>query len=325
MVSTSNLDFTGLLREDRVQPHVELTEQDEEIADHLRCGKFEDLVGKAHKVDREQKAQLAEVQNTMRNGGGKDSFMCLTGRDGSFSKEQDFARLRARQYAVKCEQEREEANLGEKDVLLEDCRVKQDKVLNSAYASNVEAEGGGGATDELTLLREKRKAQMRREQAMNQHWKKLGHGVLREIASEREFFTEVKPHERSLVLIHDGAASKTIKDMLGQLATKHMETGMFHLEEQKAFFMLQLLDIPDGGLPVLFILRHGEVICRISRGILLDRQMDARKLEKVLKSRDAFGEGENGADDDESSEEEGKSDDDAGGGRRGGRLAFQRF
>ena len=45
------------------------------------------------------------------------------------------------------------------------------------------------------------------------------------------------------------------------------------------------------------VLRHGEVVCRIGPVILTDRALNEGKLEQILKSRDAFGEG-NGSDSD---------------------------
>ncbi|CAD7970031.1 unnamed protein product [Amoebophrya sp. A25] len=320
-------DLTSLLRDGTCGPTdeaLEITDKQEEIADHLRSGKFEDLVSKAHKFDASQKEQLAEAA-----GRGGEQFMCLTGRDGSFSKESDFSRLAARQRAVKEEEAlREKANLDADDLLLQNSRVKMTggtaatNSLNSAYASNA---ADAADVDELTLLREKRKAQMRREAQMAQHWKKLGHGSLRDIASERDFFTEVKPHERSVVLIHDTGRPGAVSSYLRELAPKHLETGIFQLAETKAYFLLQMLDIPDGGLPLLFVLRHGEVICRISRGILCDPSMTTRKLERLLKARDAFGEG--GKDDSSDGEHSGDSDN-TDNGEEGGRrrqLLFERY
>jgi hypothetical protein len=59
--------------------------------------------------------------------------------------------------------------------------------------------------------------------------------------------------------------------------------------------MLKFLDLEGGHmgkqLPALYILRHGEAICRISSGILTDSGLTLARLEKLLKSRDAFGEG----------------------------------
>ncbi|CAD7961092.1 unnamed protein product [Amoebophrya sp. A120] len=337
---TSSADFTGCLRDDRLQPHElqpEITEKELEIADHLRSGKFEDLVSKANKVDAEQRLKnLGDPSQT-----GQRGFMCLTGRDGSFSKEQDFQRLKARQYAAQCEDLRETANVAKDDILLKDSTVKNDKNMNSAYASTLLVEKGEqhrnnpSATscemDELALLREKRKEQLRREQQMTQHWKSQGHGVLRDIASEREFFQQVKPHERSVVLLYSNSGVRNtakIRDILASLAKKHLETQVFQLEEQKAHFMLQLLDVPDGGLPILFLLRHGEVICRISRGIICDDSLTERKLEKLLKTRDAFGEGTVSSDDEANNSDEQEDSDLENGKHRGKnrqRLAFQRF
>ena len=71
-----------------------------------------------------------------------------------------------------------------------------------------------------------------------------------------------------------------------------MEAKFLHLYEERALVMLQALDLgPEGRTPVLFVMRHGEVICRIGASLLCDKGLTERKLEKLLKSRDGLGEG----------------------------------
>uniref|UniRef100_A0A8C2LQ63 Thioredoxin domain-containing protein 9 n=1 Tax=Cricetulus griseus TaxID=10029 RepID=A0A8C2LQ63_CRIGR len=50
--------------------------------------------------------------------------------------------------------------------------------------------------DELELLKEKRLAALRKAHQQKQEWLSKGHGEYREIASERDFFQEVKESEK---------------------------------------------------------------------------------------------------------------------------------
>jgi len=111
--------------------------------------------------------------------------------------------------------------------------------------------------DELRRLREQRLAQMKTEHS----WREQGHGRLRELVSDKDFVQVVRPHERAVVLLTDSITDRTVEDVteaLQELAKKHVEAQFCHLELQNAGIMSIMLNL-DEGVPVVFVLKHGEV------------------------------------------------------------------
>jgi len=112
--------------------------------------------------------------------------------------------------------------------------------------------------DELQRLRKARLAQMQQEQ----QWRQSGHGQLRELNNEVDFIGVVKPRERAVVLLSEGGYSDRqapeVIEALEQLAKKHVEAQFCHLELAKAGLLSCIVNL-DEGLPVVFILKHGEV------------------------------------------------------------------
>lgn len=293
-------DLTGLLTGTATMcssdEQAAITNKEEEIADHIRSGKFEDLIGKAHMVETQKLSDKAE-------------YLCVTNQ-GGVTKEGSLDTLRARACAEKARLDRELANADEQDVELDGFRVACDALKgNSAYGANLlqtehrdaaaVAEAGAGAEDDFVVkFREQRLAQMRREKQMAQHWRSIGNGKIQLLASEADFFTQVsKDRERAIVVLHRGGDLRCdevrcptgFMGYMAKIAAKHLETGIFRLHEEKARFLCCLVD--HGGLPALFILRHGEVVCKLGKEILLDEGLTGAKLEKILKARDGLGEG----------------------------------
>merc|ERR1719313_133018 len=58
----------------------------------------------------------------------------------------------------------------------------------------------------LDEIRKARLAQMKHQKEMSEHWRKQGHGVYREVESERTFFTDIEPHERTFCLLYENEA-----------------------------------------------------------------------------------------------------------------------
>jgi len=111
--------------------------------------------------------------------------------------------------------------------------------------------------DELRRLRQQRLEQMKKEHS----WREQGHGRLLELVSDKDFVQVVRPHERAVVLLTDSVADKTVEDVteaLQELAKKHVEAQFCHLELENAGIMSIMLNL-DEGLPVVFVLKHGEV------------------------------------------------------------------
>mmetsp|Transcript_29056 Transcript_29056/g.63995 ORF Transcript_29056/g.63995 Transcript_29056/m.63995 type:complete len:278 (+) Transcript_29056:49-882(+) len=119
-------------------------------------------------------------------------------------------------------------------------------------------------TDELEALRQARLRQLKHQAQMNAHWQELGHGRYTEVESERTFFKDVEPHERTVCLLHkDNDMENPLHVALLELAKIHMETMFFHLHEEKAHVMLTMLSLSQ-GLPALLVLRHGKVVEQVS-------------------------------------------------------------
>mmetsp|Transcript_36233 Transcript_36233/g.82061 ORF Transcript_36233/g.82061 Transcript_36233/m.82061 type:complete len:302 (-) Transcript_36233:11-916(-) len=110
--------------------------------------------------------------------------------------------------------------------------------------------------EELRRLRAARVAQMQEESV----WRAQGHGRLRELEDEAEFIKAIKPHERALVLLHDGssAVSDDVRTSLEALAPRSLEAQFCCLHARKAFFLTQMVNLQ--GLPAIFILREGKVV-----------------------------------------------------------------
>ena len=77
-------DFSKLLAGETAEEVAEaydsgITEAHQEMADHIRSGKFEDLISRAHGVSEQKQQQLAlEADKIRRQNNGKGYF-CVTG------------------------------------------------------------------------------------------------------------------------------------------------------------------------------------------------------------------------------------------------------
>jgi len=120
---------------------------------------------------------------------------------------------------------------------------------------------GDDDVDELDRLRAGRVAQLKQEQT----WRHSGHGSLRELADEVEFLDVLQPRERGVVLISDGASDRCTQllEVFEGLAQKHVETQFCHLELENAGLLAHAVDL-DEGVPVVFVLKHGQVIKSLS-------------------------------------------------------------
>lgn len=163
--------------------------------------------------------------------------------------------------------------------------------------------------EELQKLRAARKAALQTEQ----NYRRQGHGVLKELANEFEFIGVVKPHERAVVLLDEGGSTATeVGDALGELAKKHLEAQFCRIPLDKAGLLGYCVNI-DEGLPMIYILKHGEVRMALPPRRLFEYSsasspLFARNLQRLLRSCGAIGSGEDkgSSDEDYDSEEEDK-------------------
>jgi hypothetical protein len=132
---------------------------------------------------------------------------------------------------------------------------------SSAHVA-VEAESGSA---ELDALRAARLRQLRNEAQMKQQWVRQGHGEYRQIADERAFFSDIEKHERTVCLLYSDERDE-LHEALAVLASQHLETMVFRLPEQRAHFMMSMLDL--AGLPTLLCIRHGKVVESLPPAVL---------------------------------------------------------
>lgn len=110
--------------------------------------------------------------------------------------------------------------------------------------------------DQLRQLRAARLAQMQQEHS----WRASGHGHLRELNNEADFIGVVRPRERAVVLLADSSSNEApnIEEALVKLAKKHVEAQFCSLPLEKAGIISAILNLEE-GLPVVFVLKHGQV------------------------------------------------------------------
>ncbi|KAM9804878.1 thioredoxin domain-containing protein 9 [Neosynchiropus ocellatus] len=112
--------------------------------------------------------------------------------------------------------------------------------------------------DDLERLKEKRLEALKKSQKQKQEWLSKGHGEYREIASEKDFFGEVK--ESKNVVCHFYKSStfrcKILDKHLAILAKKHVETKFIKLNVEKAPFLTERLRIKF--IPTLALLVDGK-------------------------------------------------------------------
>eukprot|EP00928_Gymnodinium_smaydae_P027712 TRINITY_DN21337_c0_g1_i1.p1 TRINITY_DN21337_c0_g1~~TRINITY_DN21337_c0_g1_i1.p1 ORF type:complete len:196 (+),score=36.61 TRINITY_DN21337_c0_g1_i1:46-633(+) len=121
---------------------------------------------------------------------------------------------------------------------------------------------------ELQRLRAVRISQLQREQ----EWRQSGQGKLRELADEVDFLEVLQPRERGVCLICDRTAesSSDLLDAFEELARRHVETQVCHLEFENAGLLAHAVDL-DGGLPVVFVVHCGKVAASFSPAVLFEK------------------------------------------------------
>jgi len=99
--------------------------------------------------------------------------------------------------------------------------------------------------DELEVLRQKRMAGMKKQQAKKQEWLSNGHGQYEEIPEEKEFFNVTKKSENVVVHFYkdDAFRCKILDKHLAALAPKHIETKFCKINATKCPFLTDRLKI----------------------------------------------------------------------------------
>lgn len=161
--------------------------------------------------------------------------------------------------------------------------------------------------DELRRLRAARVAAMQQEQS----YRSAGHGKLRELENTADFIGVVLPRERAVVLLSDSTMDKEapeVMEALEDLAKRHVEAQFCHLELEKATILSHILDL-DAGLPVVFVLKHGQVKSSLPPGRLFEFSSASSPkfkghLATLLRRAGAIGSGADDANSDSGNESE---------------------
>jgi hypothetical protein len=113
--------------------------------------------------------------------------------------------------------------------------------------------------DELAQIRRKRLAEMAALQKEKQEWRRNDHGMLMEIADEREFFATTKASKR--VVCHFMRKTNPfcleLNEHLRRVAQRHQETKFVYLDAERTPFLVEKLKI--WMLPTIALILDGKV------------------------------------------------------------------
>merc|ERR1711993_49058 len=111
--------------------------------------------------------------------------------------------------------------------------------------------------DDLEVLRQKRMAGMKKQQAKKQEWLSNGHGSYEEIPEEKEFFNVTKKSENVVVHFYkdDSFRCKILDKHLAILAPKHVETKFCKINAVKCPFLTDRLKIRV--IPTMAVIKDG--------------------------------------------------------------------
>lgn len=114
--------------------------------------------------------------------------------------------------------------------------------------------------DELKKIRMERLAQLRKEQDSKNKWKANGHGVMKDLRDERDFFRAVESSER-VVAVFSLASNKhgaKLCEHLQVIATHHLETCFLKLDAAASPFLTDKLKIQI--VPSVVLIKNGQAI-----------------------------------------------------------------
>ena len=112
--------------------------------------------------------------------------------------------------------------------------------------------------DDIEALRRKRLQELKNQAGKREEWILKGHGKYTELSDEKEFFEEVKKHERIAVHFYRESTfrCKIVDKHLNIIASKHLETKFFKIDAEKALFLSQRLKVKV--LPTIALIADGK-------------------------------------------------------------------
>ncbi|XP_008326283.1 thioredoxin domain-containing protein 9 isoform X2 [Cynoglossus semilaevis] len=112
--------------------------------------------------------------------------------------------------------------------------------------------------DDFERLKERRLEALRKAQKQKEEWLSKGHGEYREIANEKDFFSEVKDTPNVVCHFYKNTTfrCRILDKHLAILAKKHVETKFIKLNAEKAPFLVERLRIKV--IPTLALVIDGK-------------------------------------------------------------------
>jgi len=144
---------------------------------------------------------------------------------------------------------------------VESAREMQAGVLASTVEQMVDKqlEEAEEMEQDYETIRKKRIEQMRKQQQARDEGRRNGHGSLKEVTDQKEFFQHVK--ESSLCVCHFYRSTTkhcSIVDMhLARLAPAHLETKFMRIDAEKSQYLVEKLMIVV--MPTICLIRDGKV------------------------------------------------------------------
>ena len=127
--------------------------------------------------------------------------------------------------------------------------------------------------DEVERLRAARLARLRRVAAEKAAWAAAGHGELRDVPDQKQFFEELKRVARAVVHFYRGANRRCdiVDAHLRALAAKHVETKFLRVDAERSPFVAEKLKV--WALPTIVLVKDG----RTDHSIIGERARQARR------------------------------------------------
>eukprot|EP00499_Haloplacidia_sp_CaronLabIsolate_P006214 CAMPEP_0196781756 /NCGR_PEP_ID=MMETSP1104-20130614/10305_1 /TAXON_ID=33652 /ORGANISM="Cafeteria sp., Strain Caron Lab Isolate" /LENGTH=182 /DNA_ID=CAMNT_0042151985 /DNA_START=21 /DNA_END=569 /DNA_ORIENTATION=+ len=112
--------------------------------------------------------------------------------------------------------------------------------------------------DELDRIRERRKAELKRQALKRQEWRMKGHGRYTEVTDEKSFFAEAKQSERVVAHFYRPSTwrCEIVDKHLSELCVKHVETKFIKVNVEKTPFLVERLNI--WMLPTMVLIKGGK-------------------------------------------------------------------
>ena len=113
--------------------------------------------------------------------------------------------------------------------------------------------------EDLENIRRKRLEAMKGDQDRRKKWLAAGHGELRDLTDEKEFFSEMKGEDKMVVHFYRNNWPCKVMDMhLDMLSKKHLETKFARIDAEKSPFLTERLKI--WMLPTLALISKEKVL-----------------------------------------------------------------